>query len=312
MRLAMPGSALRAQPQHPTGQSSAAAENPAAWLSAAWAATAPDVRHTRRVALLKRALPASGLALLLLIAMWPRLAPLWERMRLGFPAIDLRDARQLRMINPRYAGVDRLGRPFVVTAAVGRQMPDRQDLMSLEAPRADLKTHSGADVVVTAATGIYQSQAQLLDLFGDVTLVHQNGTRFVTAAARVDVATNAVEGTDPVVGHGPSGDVKAQGFRVLDKGDTVIFTGPSDMLLRHARPGTEKSVPAGLPAPVAAAAARTAAAAKPVLAAATPSHAARGQAARPQARAHAGPRRAGPHHAGKPVSRARPAALKKS
>ena len=43
-----------------------------------------------------------------------------------------------------------------------------------------MKMHSGADVVVTAATGVYQSQAQLLDLFGDVTLIHENGTRFVT------------------------------------------------------------------------------------------------------------------------------------
>jgi lipopolysaccharide export system protein LptC len=300
----MPGSALRAHSQPRTGQPASAVAHPAAWLS--WAATAPDVRHSRRVALLKRALPASGLALLLVIAVWPRLAPLWERMRLAFPAIDLREARQLRMINPRYAGVDRLGRPFVVTAAVGRQVPDRQDLMSLEAPRADLKTHSGADVVITAATGIYQSQAQLLDLFSEVTLVHQNGTRFVTDTARVDVANNAVEGPDPVVGNGPSGDVKAQGFRVLDKGDTIVFTGKSDLLLRHATPGTEKSVPPALPAPVAATAARVEAAAKPVLAAAAPTRVVRHNAPTPQTRAPAGP-----GHAGKPVNRAAPVAAKK-
>ncbi len=136
------------------------------WISLVAADLAPDQRHSRRVALLKRVLPAVGIGLMLLIAAWPRLTPLWERMRLAFPAIDLREARELRMINPRYAGSDRLGRPYVVTAAVGRQVPDRQDLMSLEAPRADIKTHSGADVAVTAATGIYQSQAQLLDLFG--------------------------------------------------------------------------------------------------------------------------------------------------
>src|ERR1700687_3537850 len=179
----------------------------AACLAAAWPSSAPDNRHSRRVALLKRVLPAIGLALLLLIAMWPRLAPLWERMRLAFPAIDLREARQLRMVNPHYAGVDRLGRPFAVTAAVGRQVPDRQDLMSLEAPQADMKIHRDVDIVVTAATGIYQSPVQLLDLFGHVTLVHQDGTRFVTDTARVDAANGTAEGSDPVVGQGPSGDV---------------------------------------------------------------------------------------------------------
>src|SRR5581483_11007530 len=98
-----------------------------------------------------------------------RLAPLWERMRFAFPAIDLRDARELDMINPRYAGLDREGRPFVVTAVSARQLPDRQDLISLKSPRADMKTHSGANIVVASLTGIYQSQTQLLDLFEHVT-----------------------------------------------------------------------------------------------------------------------------------------------
>src|SRR5437868_884556 len=145
MRLAMPGFVPRME-QRPEGEPKAAVRaNAVAWLANAWSgAAAAGNRHSRRVALLKWVLPAIGLALLLLIAMWPRLAPLWERMRMAFPAIDLREARQLRMVNPHYAGVDRLGRPFVVTAAIGRQVPDRQDLMSLEAPRADLEMHAGA------------------------------------------------------------------------------------------------------------------------------------------------------------------------
>ena len=136
-------------------------------IAAMWSVAGVDNPYSRRVALLKRTLPAIGVSLLLLIAVWPRLAPIWERMRFAFPAIDLREARELRMLNPRYAGSDRLGRPYVVTAAVGHQVPDRQDLMSLESPRADLKSHGGTDIVLTADTGVYQSQAQLLDLFNN-------------------------------------------------------------------------------------------------------------------------------------------------
>ena len=265
MRLAVRSSPLRV-PRSDRGGPATAAD----WQTVGWTENLPESRYSRRVALLKRLLPAIGLALLLLIAVWPRLAPLWDRLRLGFAAIDLRDARELRMFNPRYLGTDRLNRPFTVIAAVAHQIPDRQDLMSMESPRADMKTHGGADVVVTAATGIYQSQAQLLDLFGDVNLIRQDGTRFVTDAARLDIAHNAGEGDDPIEGHGPSGDVQAQGFRIFDKGDTILFTGRSDMLLRGAKPSASTSQPPTLPPAVAATAARVEAEGKPLLAAAAP------------------------------------------
>src|SRR5262249_20914196 len=93
-------------------------------IAAMWSVAGVDNPYSSGVALLKRGLPAVGVLLLLLIAVWPQLTPIWERMRFAFPAIDLRDARELRMLNPRYAGMDRSGRPYVVTAAVGHQVPD--------------------------------------------------------------------------------------------------------------------------------------------------------------------------------------------
>jgi lipopolysaccharide export system protein LptC len=246
------------------GGSARALDRPGPELTAVWpmsdrvaarARLAGD-RYSRRVALLKRLLPAVGLTLLVLVAVWPRLGPLLDSVRLGFPAIDLREARELRMLNPRYAGIDRFNRPYVVTSAIGRQVPNRDDLMSLEQPKAEMTMHRGASVVVTAATAMYQSQAQLLDLFDDVNLVHENGTRFVTRTAHVDVSANTAEGHDPVVGHGPSGDIAAQGFRILDKGDTIIFTGNSNLRLKGTKPSANPAMPAALPPEVEAAAAR--------------------------------------------------------
>ena len=156
------------------------------------------------------------------------------------------------MLNPRYAGVDRENRPYVVTSAIGRQASNRDDLMSLERPRAEMIMHNGALVVVTAATAMYQSQAQLLDLFDDVNLVHENGTRFVTNTAHVDVAADTAMGNDPVTGHGPSGDITAQGFRVVDRGNTIVFTGKSNLLLKGTKPSAHAAAsPPTLPAEVA-------------------------------------------------------------
>ena len=121
--------------------------------------------------------------------------------------------------------------------------------------------HGGAVVVMTAATAIYQSQAQRLDLSDDVTLIHENGTRFVTQSAHVDVSANTADGHDPVNGDGPSGKIVAQGFRILDKGDTIIFTGKSHLLLKGARPTAPKTAPPTLPAEIEVTAARIEAAA---------------------------------------------------
>ena len=248
MRLALPGSA-----RHGTEMPARRLGSPAfaGAVRRGAAVVAVDRRHTRRVALLKRVLPTIGVSLLLLVAVWPRLQPLWERMRVSFPAIDLRDAQELRMINPRYSGIDREGRPFVIIAAAARQIPDRQDLVSLQAPVAEITLRSGAQVHAASVSAVYQSQASVIDMFGDVTVTHQDGTRFVTRTARVNAAQNAAEGNDPVVGHGPAGDVKAQGFRILDKGDTIIFTGKADMLLNGARKTAPTRTPPVLPEAVA-------------------------------------------------------------
>lgn len=207
-------------------------------------------RYSRRVQLLKFLLPAIGLSLLLLVAAWPRMRALLESVRLQAAAIDLRDARELQMIHPRYAGRDRHDRPYVVTAATGRQVPDRADLLSLSQPRADFNLPHGATAVLTASTGIYQSQAQLLDLFRDVKLVHQDGTSFLTASAHVDLARDSAQGGDPVEGHGPSGNITAAGFRILSRGDTIIFTGHADLVLKSVRSAMHPAAPPSLPAEV--------------------------------------------------------------
>jgi lipopolysaccharide export system protein LptC len=267
-------------------------------LFAEWRARLPGNSHSRRVALLKLALPAVGATLLLMVVAWPRLAPLFDRFR--WAAIDLRDARELRMMNPRYAGTDRDGHPFVITAAVGRQVPQRDDIMALDQPVANVLSHSGAKIDVSADSGVYQTQTQFLDMFGQVTVKHQDGSIFTTSAARVDAANSAAEGTAPIEGHGPQGTITAQGFQILDKGDIVIFTGRSDLHLNATRQQTPAPAPAAVPAPVAQAAAQLEAKAEATHV--VPAHPAPARKAKPASPHHA---RTAPAH-GKPPAKKKP------
>lgn len=191
-----------------------------------------DRRYSRFVNLAKRILPAIAALLLLLVAAWPHIEAEFERVRLAAPRIDLREAKDLRMVAARYSGIDKKNRPFVVTADVARQNPNAADeLIALEGPKGDMTTTTGNWMEVIAYTGLYQPQTQLLDLYGDVQLFQDRGNEFRTDSAHVDMQNGTGEGHDPVEGQGPFGHIVSEGFRILDNGDTIVFTGRSHLML---------------------------------------------------------------------------------
>jgi lipopolysaccharide export system protein LptC len=189
----------------------------------------PSTGYSRFVNLMKFMLPAIAAALLLLVIAWPRIQTGLDRLRLSFTRLDLTEARDLRMVNARFSGIDKRHRPYVLTADVARQMPDRNDLMALEGPKGDLTLQSGAWLAVTSYTGVYLTQGQLLDLFGDVKLFHDRGYELTTDTAHIDMAQGTAEGNDAVQGQGVFGDITADGFRLLDHGQTIIFTGKAKL-----------------------------------------------------------------------------------
>jgi len=186
-------------------------------------------RYSRFVYLTKLALPIVACTLLLLIAIWPRLESVFETVRFPAPRIDLSEARDLHMAKARYTGLDRNNHPFIITAELARQKPDLQSLVTLEKPTGDLTTAAGNWLELSANTGLYQQQSQLLDLFGEVALFQDKGNEFHSTTAHIDMASGTAEGDDPTTGQGPFGNVIADGFRILDRGDTIIFKGHATM-----------------------------------------------------------------------------------
>ncbi len=182
-------------------------------------------RYSRFVALTKWLLPTIAVVLLLLVVSWARIRVAIDAMHFGAVHLDLTEARNLRMVGARYAGIDKENRPFVVTAETATQTPQNGNLVSLDAPKADLTTTSGSWLELAGRSGIYQPDGQLLDLTGDVELFQDKGNEFHSASARIDMATGLAEGKEPIEGQGPFGHVTADGFRMLNRGDTIMFTG---------------------------------------------------------------------------------------
>ena len=89
----------------------------------------------------------------------------------------------------------------------------------------------GTWLALTAKSGQYDRESELLDLFGSVSVFHDKGMEVHTEAARIDLNNGTAEGVQPVEGQGNMGFINAEGFLVLDRGERIIFTGKSRMII---------------------------------------------------------------------------------
>lgn len=189
----------------------------------------PHARRSRYVGVLKLLLPAMAAVLIALVAFWPQLRDRTGEFRLRFEPIGSQDAETVRMINPRFLGVDDTDRHYTITAGRATQLDDGR--INLENPKGDMALEDGSWVVLSANTGIYHKAQQLLDLAGGVNLYHDAGYEFHTEQASVDLQEGTAAGDTPTVGQGPLGHIRSEGFRIFDGGERVHFTGRARLVL---------------------------------------------------------------------------------
>lgn len=198
-------------------------------------AVATDGARARLVRTLRYVLPGIAVLLIGAVAAWPLLQARIGRIPLGFATITQDEIDQQRMINPRYVGVDDRNQPFTITANSATKIDTKGNLVELEQPKADMALKDGHWVALTATTGTFSQDAQLIQLVDSVSLFHDTGYEFRTETAYIDVKAGTAYGQDPIQGQGPLGTLKAEGFRIYDKGERVVFTGRARMVLQSQR-----------------------------------------------------------------------------
>lgn len=196
-------------------------------------------RYSLFVGLMKVVLPAIAAALILLVIAWPQLTFKDDRFRLGMGRLTLDQADSLTMLNARYQGVDERRQPYTITADMATQSRQDDDLIDLELPKGDMTLSDGAWLALNARSGEYRRSAEILDLSGGVSLFHDRGFELRSESARINLDGGTAEGRQPVQGQSAFGTVDAEGFRVLDRGQTIIFTGKSRLILQ---PGAERAL----------------------------------------------------------------------
>jgi len=187
--------------------------------------------YSRFVQMMKVLLPAVAALLVVLILIWPYLRSEDLRFRLSFAALTANETEDPSMVNPRYLGIDKENQSFSITADLARKREDGSPAVELEMPKADITLKDGTWLVMTAHNGVLKQVNKTLDLTGAVNLFHDSGYEFKTSKASIDLEKGLAQGTASVRGQGPFGDLRGEGFRLIDKGKTIVFTGKSKLVI---------------------------------------------------------------------------------
>lgn len=181
---------------------------------------------------MKLALPLSAFLIIMVVILWPNFSGTKTQVaNITRDSFDSSLLRNFEMLAPVFFGSDEKNRPYRLQARTARQSKNSASIVSLDEPRAKLKLEKGNGVIVSAKNGLLDQKKKILKLSGNVNIYHDANYTMRTQLMTVNLQDREAWGTKPVSVRGPKANIDAQGFRIMDKGQTVIFTGKTRVVL---------------------------------------------------------------------------------
>ena len=130
----------------------------------------------------------------------------------------------IELVNPRFVGKDNKGRAFVLTAAAAVRDENDYQRVLLDRPALILDAEGVNPTRVTARSGVYNEDRQMLNLDGGVKMSGGDVT-FDTVSSIFNTATGELEGQGQISGASQLGEITAKSYGVYDKGERLVFKG---------------------------------------------------------------------------------------
>lgn len=130
---------------------------------------------------------------------------------------------QANMTAARYVGNDKNRQPYWVEAKSALQDDKNPNRVHLDTVSGELQREGGDRIRVDANSATYDREAQYLDLQGSVTVVSPDNYTLTTDKARVNLEDKMVRTTQPVAVKLQNGDIQANGMKITDDGDRILF-----------------------------------------------------------------------------------------
>lgn len=178
-------------------------------------------RHSRRVRVLKFAVPLLAVAIAVAFPVYSYLkAPLSVSVQADGTAFS--DGK-LVMANPKLNGFTKQKLPYSLTATRATQDVGQQAVIDLEGINAKLPVATDNIVSVDAAHGIYNRDANTMDLTSDVSVTTTDGLVAKFKSIFLDMGKGSMKTSNPVdVSRGGS-RITADSMSVEENGKVVVF-----------------------------------------------------------------------------------------
>lgn len=202
------------------------------WLNEPREVFARGPLYLRSVLWAKVAFPALAVALLAIVFIWPQLSQQEKRLKVDFPLLANTDQIGSYVTSPRYMGVNAKGQNFQITAKSAYSASgEGGSAINLDQVQARLQQDDKNSLVLAADQATFWHKQRKLALAGNVTFINAGGYRLTASQAYADLKAGVIWGDQPILGQGPLGSLKGQGFRILDQGNRLILQGKSTITL---------------------------------------------------------------------------------
>ena len=188
--------------------------------------------HTRRVLIFKRGLPVFSFLLASLMLIWP---VLWAEQKEQFSLAVSSDTgmtdAKINMEQVRFYAQDKKKQPLTVTAPRVLETDVKNQIITLYKPVATYRMEDNVEIRTETPYGLVNQSNQTLVLEDDVLATTDTGYKVVTKNVLCDNKVGVITGKAAVTVTGPDGRIKAEGFRLYNKGLNIDFTGKTDSTL---------------------------------------------------------------------------------
>jgi lipopolysaccharide export system protein LptC len=198
-------------------------------------------RHSRRVRILRWALPSAalgGLAVILLVV-WLDPLRLYRNLPVEFGRISITD-NKLTIEAPKLTGFTQDRRPYSVTADSAAQDLGSPNVIELAGILGQVELANRGETEMRAKNGVYDMKSGNLTLSNGIEIGATGGYKVLLQDAFVEVRKGRIVTDKPVKAVFPDGTLDAQHVEIFEHGDRVRFGG---VTMTFRMPPPEQSKP---------------------------------------------------------------------